>query len=276
VICASRIRANGALRHGPAVRLDTRRLETRSSAPEGHAHARWAVQRRTLRPLAVRCGPVASGPPSGAARCNRGVPQAAGTLSRYRRPAGCHPRSGLTPSIITLSSGVVVLNALRDPVPARVIMLDAPLVARSASSLLDTAHASHSSRFSRSEPGDPQEMRSPKKQVRRGRLGRGGEPFAPRRPAIPAGHQSRGMAGFSAAASLMQDRQGRGRSRLSERCVVLRLRARRTHRRNAMPLRTAFCWTAAGVRPSVFATSLIAARSLARRFSVRRSAVVHK
>jgi hypothetical protein len=108
------------------------------------------------------------------------------------------------------------------------------------------------------------------------RLGRGGEPFAPRWPAVPAGHQSRGIAGFSAAASLMQDRQGRGRSRLSERCVVSRLRARGTHRRNAMPLRTAFCWTAAGVRPSVFATSVIAARSLAKRFSVRRSVVVHK
>jgi hypothetical protein len=104
-----------------------------------------------------------------AARCNRGVPQAAGTLYRYRRPAGCHPRSGLTPSSITLSSGGVVLHALPDPVPARVIMLDASLVARSASSLLDTAHASHSSRFSRSDPGDPQEMRSPQGRARRDR-----------------------------------------------------------------------------------------------------------
>jgi hypothetical protein len=62
----------------------------------------------------------------------------------------------------------------------------------------------------------------------------------------------------------------------SEIYVVSWLRARCTHRRNAMPLRMAFCWTAAGVRPSTFATSVTAARSLARRFSLRRSAVVHR
>jgi hypothetical protein len=93
---------------------------TRSSAPEGHAHARCAVQRRTLRPLAVRCGrvaPLQRGPATEACRRLRG------TLSRYRRPAGCHPRSGLTPSIITLSGDVVVLHALPDLVPARVVIL---------------------------------------------------------------------------------------------------------------------------------------------------------
>jgi hypothetical protein len=47
-------------------------------------------------------------------------------------------------------------------------------------------------------------------------------------------------------------------------------------RRNAMPLRMAFCCTAAGVRPNAFATAVTGVRSLARRFSLRRSAVVHR
>jgi hypothetical protein len=48
------------------------------------------------------------------------------------------------------------------------------------------------------------------------------------------------------------------------------------HRRNAIPLRLAFRWTAAGVRRNASAAAAIAVRSLARRFSLRRSAVVHR
>ena len=46
-------------------------------------------------------------------------------------------------------------------------------------------------------------------------------------------------------------------------------------KRNDMPLRMAFCWTAAGVRPNAFAAATTDP-SLARRFSMRRSMVVHR
>jgi hypothetical protein len=61
VMRAERIRANGAVAARARRQAGHPAPGTRSSAPDGHAHARCAVQRRTLGPLAVRCGRVASG-----------------------------------------------------------------------------------------------------------------------------------------------------------------------------------------------------------------------